>query len=145
MIPIEHLIILVLSNKTRLDIVDLLAGGPKTLKQIAASLSLDQSSLRYHLKVLQGVGFVGRSSILGGRGRPKASYHMAIGLPSLTVAQNAFLESRKVPLTSFLAQAKEAREGVAPSASAVTTQWPKMNRRNGLRAYPVATMGPNSA
>jgi len=123
MIPIEHLIILVLSHKTRLDIVNLLAGGPKTLKEISAILLLGQPLVRYHLKVLQRAGLIGKSDIHGGRGQPKASYHMASGLPSLTSAQKGFLESAEDLLDSFVAQERRDGDVAASSVSVETRPW----------------------
>ncbi len=79
MIPVEHLAMLVLASKARMDILNLLVKRPMSLKEISLFLAMERGTVRYHLKLLQEANFVGRCEIRGGRGRPEAFYHIVEG------------------------------------------------------------------
>ena len=48
----------VLSDVTRLSVMEALLGGPKNVTEINARLKIDQSLLSHHLKVLRDAGLV---------------------------------------------------------------------------------------
>jgi DNA-binding transcriptional ArsR family regulator len=66
-----------LSNEVRADALELLAGGEKSPKLIAAQLELDLRSVAYHVRVLKKLGCIELVGTLPRRGAVEHVYRLA--------------------------------------------------------------------